>query len=570
MITRSLAAACATLFAFVPAAVAQDVVPLAGKGENFQPIARVKVPRVNEVEMAGDWAFLSQDQGEDVGADGEGGLVIVNVANPEKPFVEGQWHAEQAGIEDAAYGDVDVSPDGNLAVLTNAHCLSCKEGEVAWAVLIDTTDKAHPKFLGKIVDDATMDYVHTATLDNKTLYLNPQVAAFYPQPGNAHITVFDISDPTHPVKKGVVAPPGADLGLAHDSYIDHRPDGKTLMYAASVHKSDVIDVSDPLKSTWLQTATSTYTISHDVQPNHDRSVIIVDDEGAAGGQLTERVSACGKAGAGPVSVDSGSVHFYAADPDGTFANGGAVHLGSFNAPTNANTGACVAHVFWQAPNENRLTQAYYRTGAFAIDFNDPADPKMLGWFLADGGAEYWSNKPHRGYMFASDMEHGLDILRYTGEGGAKWPTTSGPAEIQRSARQGVPYVPITRPGATPGAAPTPITGPLPAPSGKAASSRSLGRFSFTARVKRVPGKSGRRTKLTFTLSRISGKKAGSVSVRRVARRKTSVKVSGVAVTGRYRWTLKAGRKVLARGKFTAKRANGLSLSPGATLAARAR
>ena len=52
---------------------------------------------------------------------------------------------------------------------------------------------------------------------------------------------------------------------------------------------------------------------------------------------------------------------------------------------------------------------------------------MLGWFVADGGAEYWSNKPHRGYMFASDMEHGLDILRYTGEGGTRWPTTAGPA-----------------------------------------------------------------------------------------------------------------------------------------------
>src|SRR6185436_6631083 len=175
--------------------------------------------------------------------------------------------------------------------------------KVAWAVLIDTSDKAHPKLAGKIIDDDTMDYVHTATLDNKTLYLNPQVAAFYPQPGNAHVTVFDISDPAHPVKKGVVDTPSSDVGMAHDSYIDHRPDGKTLMYAASIHKSDVIDVTDPLNSTWLQTATSTYTISHDVQPSHDRSILVVDDEGAAGGQLTERVSACGKAGAGPASLD---------------------------------------------------------------------------------------------------------------------------------------------------------------------------------------------------------------------------------------------------------------------------
>src|SRR3954454_17044194 len=107
-------------------------------------------------------------------------------------------------------------------------------------------------------------------------------------------------------------------------------------------------------------------------------MILVDDEGAAGGQLDESVSACGKVGAGPASADSGSIHFFAADKDGTFANGGLVHLGSFNAPVNYNTGACVAHVFWQAPNEKRLTHVYYRNCAFAMEFQDPSDTKMLG------------------------------------------------------------------------------------------------------------------------------------------------------------------------------------------------
>jgi hypothetical protein len=224
--------------------------------------------------------------------------------------------------------------------------------------------------------------------------------------------------------------PGADLGLAHDTYVDHRPDGKTLMYAASIHKSDVIDITNPLDAIWLQSTTSpSYRISHDVQPNHDRSIIIVDDEGAAGGQIDESISACGKEGEDPPTVDSGSVHFFAANEDGTFANGGALHLGSFNAPTNVNTGACVAHVFWQAPDQNRLTQAYYRTGAFVIEFEDPANPKMLGWFVPDGGAMYLSNKPHKGYMYAPDMEGHPDVLKYTGEGGKRWPATAGPADI---------------------------------------------------------------------------------------------------------------------------------------------
>ena len=130
----------AIVFASPTAATAQDVVPLGGQGENIAPVARVLIPRATEVEMAGDWAFVATDAGEE----GEGGLTIVNVADPAKPFIEGTWTAEMGGLRDGSYGDVDLSPDGNLAVITNAHCGTCAEGQVAWAVLLDVSDKAKP------------------------------------------------------------------------------------------------------------------------------------------------------------------------------------------------------------------------------------------------------------------------------------------------------------------------------------------------------------------------------------------------------------------------------------------
>jgi hypothetical protein len=541
------------LFAFAAiASPAAAQAPLAGTGENIQPIARIPIKNINEVELAGDWAFVSDDVGE---GDDSGGLTIINIADPTKPYIEGHWECP------GGWADVDLSTDGNLAILTNGHTVECLDGST-WVAILDISDKKNPKLLSTIQDDDSIEYVHTSTLDNNLLYLNPQAAAFYPQGQNPHIPIYDISDPRNPVAKGFITSTG--VGLGHDTYIDHRPDGKDLMYAASIHQTDIFDITDPFNATLMQQmASPEITISHDVQPSHDRKVIIVDDEGAAGGQLVNEVSVCGKfGGPGPANFDSGSVHFYAAAEDGTFANAGAAELGSFNAPINAGQGGCVAHVFWQAPDANRLTQAYYNIGGWIIDFEDPANPKALGNFVPEGGATYWSFKPHRGYIFGTGMGTGLDILKYTGEGGAKWPATAPPAEIQRAARQGVPYVPLS----TQSGSPVP-TKPLPGP---ATDNRTIGRVKFTAKLKKVTGKKGKKTRISFTFFDSKGKKVGKASVKKKAGKKAKVKVLGGAVAGKYRWTAKAGKRTLGKGRFTVKQTAGMKLATTMTLSVRAK
>jgi hypothetical protein len=549
-----------------PAASAGPAVPLAGTGTNIEPIARVPIGHPTEVELAGDWAFVADDGSAT--EDDTGGLVIVNIADPAHPFLQGKW------VCDAGWGDIDLSADANIAILTNAHageCLGASEDEdKTWVAILDISDKAHPKLLARIPDDDQIEYVHTSTLDNKLLYLNPQAWAGYPQGSNPHIPIYDISDPSHPVRKAFVESEG--VGLAHDTYIDHRPDGKSLLYAASIHTSDVFDVTDPFAATMIQrTSSPEITISHDVQPSWDRKLLIVDDEGAAGGQVDESVSACGKVGTGdgPTNFDSGSIHFYEAAPDGTFANDGRVELGSFNAPANVNTGACVAHIFWQAPNENRLTQAYYRTGAFVVDFADPASPKMLGDFHAEGGGNYWSNKPHNGFMYASNQDTdgkgpgSLDILRYTGEGGTRWPATAGPAEVQRAARQGVPYVPLAGSGAQRPAGEEAV---LPAAPVR---SRSVGRIRFSARLARVPGQSGKRVPVTLVFRNANGKRVGSVQVRRAAGKRAVVRIFGGAVSGRYTWIARAGGRTIGRGTLAVGK-DRMTIAPHLTLSVGAR
>jgi len=555
---------------------AAQAAPLAGTGVNIEPISTLEIDdsQKNELEMAGDYAYVDYDDGMD----------IVDISDPTKPKTVGELKCTGSG------GDIDISPDAKIAVRATAHGTPCRGAGTA-ATIIDISNKTAPRIIGKIdIDpDKVIDYVHTVTLDNNILYLNPQTAAFYPNE-QPEIRVFDISNPAKPVDKGSVSFTPAVQAVAHDSYVDHRPDGKDLLYAASVHTTDVFNVDVPWEATMMQrTVQPDMTISHQVQPNFDRSLLIVADESAAGD--SSGGFACGKAGTGPAAVDIGSTHFFEAADDGTFANGGANAVGSYNKEYRRTEGYCTAHVFWPAPDQNRLTQAWYTEGARIIDFTDPANPTEIGSFVADKPTMYWSVKPHRGYLFATDMDRGLDILRYTGEGGGKWPATSGPAEAQRAQIQGVPYVPLA--GTSRGG------GPLPAPKGGTGGgtggsggstggpggtgpggfARAIGRIRFTMKVKGLNRR--RRNVLRLTFYNAKKKKVGStvrLKKRGGKRGVTRIRVTGAAVAGTYRWVLRRhleGRKrtrskVVKRGRITVKPVAGMTLSQPHTIYARAR
>ena len=230
----------------------------------------------------------------------------------------------------------------------------------------------------------------------------------------------------------------------HDSFPLHRPDGTNLLYAASIQKSDVVNIDDPTKPRVVQTIVDPQVgISHGAEPNHDRSLLIVTDEygggagvGACGGHQGDATGASplvpGQAG----SAGLGAVHFYRLDKaTGLVPRNGTDKAGVFNIDLQPNEPAqvaaeagCTSHVFWQAPDQNRMTIAWYGRGMRIVDFSNPAKPKQIGSFIA-AGADTWSAKPHRGFIFAGDIVRGMDVLRYTGEGGNAWPATSGPAEL---------------------------------------------------------------------------------------------------------------------------------------------
>lgn len=507
-------------FAASPAA-AQDH-PLAGEGENLQIVANHPVASgVTEMELSGDHAYVVHD----------GGMSIINIKDPAKPVQEGLWECQ------SGWGDVEVDPKNEFAILANAYGGDCGEAGSSLMIL-DIRDKSRPR---SITGLTLQPSAHTIVLDGRTMYINTGVWAGNPDTSPT-LEIYDISDLASP--KLLSSMPFSGVDTPHDAYVTLRPDGKRLFYSGSGHDHHVIDVTDPKAPNLLQTVyTPDIEYAHQDEPTWDGKMIVSSDESLVG--LFGGV--CGTV--------VGAIHFYAAADDGTWAAGGAQRLGFWNIGPRAGQGGCSAHVYWQAPNENRLTMGMYTAGTTVLDYTDPLRPTQLGWFDAEGDDSVWGAKAHNGYVFTSGSR-GLDILRYTGEGGQRWPATAGPAEVQRAARQGITLTPA------PGSGPPPV--------GTAPDSRRIGRFSATARLKRVPGRRGRKAKLSFVVSDPAGKVLERVRLRKPAGKRAVVRATGAAVAGDYRWAVRAGSRTLARGRTRVTEKAGMVLAPSRVVEVRAR
>ncbi len=112
-----------------------------------------------------------------------------------------------------------------------------------------------------------------------------------------------------------------------------------------------------------------------------------------------------------------------ADGSWVIGDGGLTKVGSFQLPrSQSDLEKCVAHSGGLIPVPDRfiISQAWLEGGISVIDFTDPAAPVEITWFdrpdygySMDFTAGIWSVYPYRGYLYASDMYEGLEVLRLT-------------------------------------------------------------------------------------------------------------------------------------------------------------
>ena len=532
-----LAIAIGLIAAFPGAAAAQDQpAPLTGEGENFEIIGTHNIPEGTgkDIEVHGNYAYVSFG----------GGLVIVDISDPTKP--------RRVGTVDCGGGhDIALSPDATVAYLASDSSLGdCGDGQ--GTAIIDVSSKSRPKFLSAIL---TPEGSHTVTVSGNILSSNNYASDA--------VRLYDVSDPTKPKELFTGATPGPSA--FHDAFFDHRPDGKVLLYGASGEGHDVFDATDPKALKHLQRITDPeVSFSHQLEPNFKRDILIASDEWQGGGTALACGQQPGQAALAPIpgpgaATDLGAYSFYRADVEtGLFAGASPAgdKVGTFNLPFEApQTGGCTSHVFWTAPDQDRFVAAWYVHGTRIVDFSDPAAPKEIGWFEPEG-ADTWSAKPHNGLIFTGDLARGMDVLRYTGDG---WPKNSGPAEVQRLAWHGLKPV---SPGGT-------VQTPKPAETPQA--QRRFGTFAARAKLKKIAGRKGKTVKLTVSFLDAGLATVGKATVKVKAGRKATLKMSGTAEAGAYRYVVRLGRKTLKRGGFkVAEKAGTAPLPQGKVIKARVR
>jgi hypothetical protein len=247
---------------------------------------------------------------------------------------------------------------------------------------------------------------------------------------------------------------------AHD--VSFSAEGNTL-YSAGIDSTRIVDVSDifnraptlvgtvPNAATAAQGADGhTIAISHQSDTSADGQLFVVTDE--AGGGLSE--TRCNEDPNGKI----GGAHIWALAPlDGVAGSAGASpstpkKLGTWIYPNptllsdaiGRTERACTIHVFRNGGNGSagpgpiaagfdgvsrlstrELVAAHYGAGVWHIDFSGPPssadgiaeEPRTtwgntLGWSVMPG-ADTWSAKEYKGFVYTGDMGRGFDVYGFT-------------------------------------------------------------------------------------------------------------------------------------------------------------
>jgi hypothetical protein len=356
------------------------------------------------------------------------GLHIYDISDPAQPTFIGQY---TPGLRADTPPDAAVFGGRQIAVLngtrrTSTHSATPPDARTDRTEFLDVTDAAKPKLLWTFGPDQIDGESHNGDIvDARRIYLpsggvgaqglriydlNPLIGT----PAGAPQNIFRGNPTTlweaSPYRQG--KPVGAPFTHTHDIevYVNYPVDGLGRRdiamlaeggnYAGNGNTGSVfvIDITDPRNPVvllrWLHESGPDHhpiRYHHEVQfLESDPRVMLVTDEDLHNG--------CGNAGGITAVRLSPNLQQ-------------ATELSEWFIPLGTPAPVCSVHVF--SSKGSLVFLGSYNAGLQVVDYRDPANPRQVGHFIAEG-ATAWGALYHRGYVYVGDMSRGLDVFRFSG------------------------------------------------------------------------------------------------------------------------------------------------------------
>ncbi|GHC90199.1 hypothetical protein GCM10007079_36320 [Nocardiopsis terrae] len=387
--------------------------------DNVEHVANVPKPEAisntnSDLAFTGDYA---------IGGNYDG-FVVYDISEPEDPRVVsevlcpgGQGDVSVSG--DLLYFAVDYPRAGDEC---GAPSVPTTDPDGFEGIRVfDISDKANPQYVAAVRTDCGShtltpvpgkdgehDYVYVSSYSPSSRFPNCQ-------PPHDKISVIEVplDDPASAevIDAPVLFPEGGNRSTSGCHDITAYPE-KDIAAGACMGDGIMMDISDPAAPVVTEVVRDeNFAFWHSATFTNDADTVIFTDELGGGGAPT-----CTE----EIGPERGANAVYTLEET---ADGHSLEFASyFKIDRHQGDQVCVAHngSLIPVPGRNYFVQSWYQGGISVIDFNDPKNPREIGYFDADSRIDpdvqdndTWSTYYYNGYVYSSDIVRGLDVLRLT-------------------------------------------------------------------------------------------------------------------------------------------------------------
>lgn len=365
------------------------------------------------------------------------GFTIWDITRPRNPQIVSQV------LCPGGQGDISVSEDGSLLFFsvdyarTDDSCTSAPSNNFdpnAWEGMriFDISNLRNPDYVGAVATECG-SHTHTLVPDDADENVYLYISSYGPnglfpncQPPHDSISIVEVplDDPgaAEVVAEPVLFPEGGARSTSGCHDITAYPE-REVAAGACMGNGILMDISDPVDPQVIeQVSDPNFAFWHSATFNNNGTKVVFTDELGGGGAAT-----CNEA----VGPTHGANAIF--DVAGAGSSRELVFRSYYKIPRyQTATENCVAHNGSLVPvtGGDVMVQAWYQGGVSVFDFTDSSNPEEIGYWdrgavndetLTIGGS--WSAYYYNGYIYSSDIQQGLDVMRVSGTKGdrrVKW------------------------------------------------------------------------------------------------------------------------------------------------------